>query len=108
MGDLPLPELNGQTPLEAAPTPNLDFMAQNGLIGLARTIPHGMPPGSDVAIMSLMGYNPQGVLTGRGPLEAASQGLELKPDELAFRLNLVTVENNGKRKAAFQYSWGKG
>lgn len=92
MGDYPLPELNGRTPLEAAAIPNLDFMAQNGLMGLARTVPEGMTAGSDVAIMSLMGYNPQGVLSGRGPLEAASQGLETAPDELVFRLNLVTVE----------------
>ncbi len=95
MGDWPRPELGGRTPLEAAPTPNLDFMAQNGLLGLARTVPPGMTPGSDVAIMSLMGFNPQGVLSGRGPLEAASQGLETAPDELVFRLNLVTVEHDG-------------
>ncbi|MDR2946504.1 MAG: phosphoglycerate mutase, partial [Candidatus Adiutrix sp.] len=97
MGDYPLPELNGRTPLEAAPTPHLDFMAQNGRLGLARTVPEGMPPGSDVAIMSLMGYNPQGVLSGRGPLEAASQGLTTAPDELVFRLNLVTLEHAGDK-----------
>ena len=93
MGDRPLAELGGRTPLEAAKTPNLDFMAQNGTLGLARTVPPGMTPGSDVAIMSLMGYNPQGVLSGRGPLEAASQGLATAPDELVFRLNLVTLEH---------------
>ena len=97
MGDRPIPELSGQTPLEAAPTPNLDYMAVNGTIGLARTVPEGMIPGSDVAIMSLMGYNPQGVLTGRGPLEAASQGLETGPDEFIFRLNLITVRHDGGR-----------
>ncbi len=95
MGDNPLVELGGRTPLEAARTPNLDFMAQNGTLGLARTVPEGMTPGSDVAIMSLMGYNPQGVLSGRGPLEAASQGLNTAPDEMVFRLNLVTVEQVG-------------
>ncbi|MDL2260202.1 cofactor-independent phosphoglycerate mutase [Deltaproteobacteria bacterium OttesenSCG-928-K17] len=95
MGDRPRPDLGGLTPIEAAPTPNLDFMAQNGLLGLARTVPPGMVPGSDVAIMSLMGYNPEGILSGRGPLEAASQGIETAPDELVFRLNLVTVEHAG-------------
>jgi len=95
MGDRPLPELSGQTPLEAAPTPNLDFMAGHGTLGLARTVPPGMTPGSDVAIMSLMGYNPKGVLTGRGPLEAASQGLVTGPEEFVFRLNLVTVREEG-------------
>ena len=106
MGDFPLPALNGRTPLEAAPTPNLDFMAQNGLLGLARTVPEGMPPGSDVAIMSLMGYNPQGVLSGRGPLEAASQGVDLAPDELAFRLNLVTVDRDGDKTYMRHHSSG--
>ncbi len=95
MGDRPLADLGGRTPLEAASTPHLDFMAGNGRLGLARTVPEGMPPGSDVAIMSLMGYNPQGVLTGRGPLEAASQGVETRPDEGVFRLNLVTLEHEG-------------
>lgn len=97
MGDYPLPQLNGQTPLEVAATPNLDFMAKNGLLGLARTVPEGMPPGSDVAIMSLMGYNPQGVLSGRGPLEAASLGVKTDPDELVFRLNLVTLEHGADK-----------
>lgn len=95
MGDWPVPELGGRTPLEAAPTPNLDFMAENGTLGLARTVPQGMTPGSDVAIMSLMGFNPQGVLSGRAPLEAASLGVETEPDELVFRLNLVTAEHEG-------------
>ncbi|MDR1920160.1 MAG: cofactor-independent phosphoglycerate mutase [Candidatus Adiutrix sp.] len=92
MGDFPMPELNGKTPLMSAPTPNLDLMAKKGLLGLARTVPEGMTPGSDVAIMSLMGYNPQGILTGRGPLEAASRRIDIAPDELAFRVNLVCVE----------------
>jgi len=97
MGDWPIEELGGRTPLEAAHTPNLDFMAENGTLGLARTVPSGMTPGSDVAIMSLMGFNPQGVLSGRAPLEAASLGVETAPDELVFRLNLVTVEQDGSK-----------
>ena len=106
MGDFPRPELNGRTPLEAAPTPNLDFMARNGVLGLARTVPEGMAPGSDVAIMSLMGYSPKGVLSGRGPLEAASQGVDLAPDELAFRLNLATVERDGDKVFMRNHSSG--
>lgn len=95
MGDRPQAALNGRTPLEAASTGNLDFMAQNGQMGLARTVPEGMAPGSDVAIMSLMGYNPKGVLTGRGPLEAASLNIDTAPDELVFRMNLVTLGHEG-------------
>ncbi len=95
MGDHPQAALNGLTPLAAADTGNLDFMARNGRLGLARTVPEGMPPGSDVAIMSLMGYNPQGVLSGRGPLEAASLGLDMAGDELVFRMNLVTLSHEG-------------
>ena len=106
MGDWPVEELGGRTPLEAAPTPNLDFMAQNGTLGLARTVPEGMPPGSDVAIMSLMGYNPRGVLTGRGPLEAASQGLAIAPNELVFRMNLVTVAHDGPRTTMLNHASG--
>ncbi|MDR0881477.1 MAG: cofactor-independent phosphoglycerate mutase [Candidatus Adiutrix sp.] len=106
MGDRPRPDLGGQTPLEAAATPNLDFMAQNGRLGLARTVPRGMTPGSDVAIMSLMGYNPQGVLSGRGPLEAASQGLVTDQDELVFRLNLVTLEFDGPKTIMRNHSAG--
>ena len=97
LGDWGLPELNGQTPLAAAPTPNLDFLARNGLLGLAQTVPEGMPPGSDVAITSLMGYHPRGFITGRGPLEAASQRIDFGPRELVFRLNLITVEETDSR-----------
>ncbi|MDR2443594.1 MAG: cofactor-independent phosphoglycerate mutase [Deltaproteobacteria bacterium] len=92
MGDYPVDSLRGLTPLEYAATPNLDRLAQKGLIGCVSTVPPGMTPGSDVAIMSLMGYNPKGVLTGRGPLEALAQGVTLSEGDLAFRLNLVTME----------------
>jgi 2,3-bisphosphoglycerate-independent phosphoglycerate mutase len=95
MGDHPVDMLGGRTPLEAADTPNLDRLAREGLLSRCRTVPDGMPPGSDVAIMSLMGYSAKGVLTGRGPLEAAALGVPLRPGELAFRLNLVTVEHKG-------------
>jgi 2,3-bisphosphoglycerate-independent phosphoglycerate mutase len=95
MGDYPLEELNGRTPLEVAHTPAIDRLALAGKIGLVRTIPDGMPPGSDVANMSLLGYDPRGVLSGRGPLEAAAMGIKLAEGEVAFRCNLVTLENRG-------------
>jgi 2,3-bisphosphoglycerate-independent phosphoglycerate mutase len=96
MGDYPLESLNNRTPLEATPTPNLDSLAKEGLLGKVATIPAGMPAGSDVAIMSLLGYDPSGVLTGRGPLEALALGIPLNEGELAFRLNLVTMEWNSQ------------
>lgn len=97
MTDLPLKALGGKTPLEAAKTPNMDFMAQNGLCGWVNNVPQGMQPASDVANMSIFGYDPQKYYTGRGPLEAASLGVKLAEDEIAFRCNLVTVED-GKMK----------
>ncbi|MFA4844867.1 MAG: cofactor-independent phosphoglycerate mutase [Candidatus Margulisiibacteriota bacterium] len=92
MSDLPLKALGGKTPLAAARTPNLDFLAQNGLCGWTNNIPRGLEPGSDVAAMSIFGNDPQKYYSGRGPLEAASLGIELKAGEVAFRCNLVTVE----------------
>jgi 2,3-bisphosphoglycerate-independent phosphoglycerate mutase len=91
MGDYPIAELGGRTPLEAADTPFMDRIA-SGRIGLARTIPPDMEPGSDVANLSLLGYDPRKYHTGRGPLEAASMGVALKADAVAFRMNLVTLE----------------
>lgn len=93
MPDLPLNELQGKTPLEAASTPNMDFIASNGFCGVANFIPETLPPGSDVANLSLFGYDPLKYFTGRGPLEAASMGVELKKDDVAFRMNLVNLEN---------------
>ncbi|MBU0566716.1 cofactor-independent phosphoglycerate mutase [bacterium] len=93
MADYPLEELRGKTPLQAARTPNLDRLAARGLVGRARTVPEGMEPGSDVANLSLLGYDPKRYHSGRAPLEAASMGVDLKEDEIAFRANLVTVED---------------
>ncbi|MEA2040807.1 MAG: cofactor-independent phosphoglycerate mutase [Thermodesulfobacteriota bacterium] len=90
MADYPLPELGGRTPLEVARTPNMDLIA-SCRIGLVKTIPQGMEPGSDVANLSLLGYDPQVCHTGRAPLEAASMGVKLKSDDVAFRMNLVTL-----------------
>jgi 2,3-bisphosphoglycerate-independent phosphoglycerate mutase len=92
MADEPIAELGGKTPLEHARTPNLDHMAGRGILGLTRTIPRGMPPGSDVGTMSVLGYDPARYHTGRSPIEAASMGVELGPDDVAFRCNLVTLE----------------
>lgn len=95
MGDYPLPELDGKTPLEAARTPNMDRLAALGRMGELCTIPDGMEPGSDVANMSLLGYDPRKYHTGRAPLEAASLGIALGPEDVAFRCNLVTLEQDG-------------
>jgi 2,3-bisphosphoglycerate-independent phosphoglycerate mutase len=91
MADYPLKELDGRTPLEAANTPNMDEIARQGQVGLARMIPPGFAPGSDVAILSILGYDPTQYYTGRAPLEAANLGIELGPEEVAFRCNLITV-----------------
>ena len=90
MADYPLAELGGKTPLEVAQTPNMDRIAACR-IGLVKTIPEGMEPGSDVANLSLLGYDPELYHTGRAPIEAASMGIELEPNEVAFRMNLVTL-----------------
>jgi 2,3-bisphosphoglycerate-independent phosphoglycerate mutase len=93
MADYPMDELQGRTPLAAAKTPNMDFLATQGDLGLARTIPDGMEPGSDVANLSIMGYDPARYHTGRAPLEAASMGVDLEPQDVAFRCNLVTLRH---------------
>jgi len=94
MADVPIEELSGRTVLETARTPNMDWIAKNGSGGRAVTVPHGMEPGSDVANMSIIGYNPKEVYSGRGPFEAASYGIGLAEDEVAFRMNFVTVTDN--------------
>lgn len=94
MGDLPLPELEGRTPLEAANTSVMDHLCQHGELFRLQTIPPGMQPGSDIANLSLLGYEPQHFYTGRAPLEAASMGINLAEDETAYRCNLVTLEKN--------------
>jgi len=89
--DEPLKELNGQTPLEAAHTPNMDAIARQGRLGTVRTVPPGFESGSDVATMCLLGYDPAVYHTGRAPLEAAAQQIPLSPSDWVFRCNLVTV-----------------
>lgn len=99
-------ELDGRTCLEAAHTPNMDELAATALVGRCRTVPDSMPPGSDVANMALMGFDPEKYHTGRGPIEAAAQGLRLDPDDLVFRLNLVTVDEFTKKGRMLDYSAG--
>ena len=89
--DEPVDELDGRTPLEAAKTPNIDWIATNGRQGRVVTVPKGFPPGSDVATLTLFGYDPRTDYTGRAPLEAAARGIEVRPGELVFRCNLVTI-----------------
>ncbi|MBN1938053.1 MAG: cofactor-independent phosphoglycerate mutase [Candidatus Aminicenantes bacterium] len=91
MADDPQPELGGKTPLEAARTPNMDRIASRGRVGRILTVPPGLPPGSDVANLSLMGYDAAANYQGRGPIEAASIGVALAPEDTAFRCNLVTL-----------------
>jgi len=93
MADEPLVQLGGKTPLEYAKKPNMDRMAKNGACGMLRTIPDAFEAGSDIANMSILGYDPQKYYTGRGPLEALSMGIELDRDDVAYRCNLVTVQN---------------
>jgi 2,3-bisphosphoglycerate-independent phosphoglycerate mutase len=99
MADRPLAELGGKTCLQAARTPNLDLLATRGRTGMAHTIPPGFPPGSDVANLSVMGYDPRKYYTGRSPLEAASIGVELGPADVAFRCNLVTLRIMGAKSS---------
>jgi len=91
MSDYPLKELDGRTPLEVARIQNMDEIARKGQLGLAGMIPAGYTPGSDVAILSILGYDPRQYYTGRAPLEAAKLGVELGPEDIAFRCNLITV-----------------
>ncbi len=99
--DEPVKELGGKTPLEAGRTPHMDDLARNGYSALVRTIPHGMAPGSDVGNLSLLGYDPSS-LSGRAPLEAANLGIDLGPGQVAFRCNLVTIQD----EAMLDYSAG--
>ncbi len=106
MGDFSIKELGNKTPLEVAITPGMDFIASYGEIGFCQTIPFGMPAGSDVAIMGLLGYNPEKNYTGRGPIEAASKGIILRPEDVAYRCNLVTLRFEGEDIIMEDYSAG--
>jgi 2,3-bisphosphoglycerate-independent phosphoglycerate mutase len=90
--DLPQEALGGRTPLEVAKTPHLDALAQTGEVGLAQTILPELEPGSDVAMLSILGYDPRQYYSGRAPLEAASMGVDLAKDDAAFRCNLISSD----------------
>jgi 2,3-bisphosphoglycerate-independent phosphoglycerate mutase len=100
MADRPLKELRGKTPLQKAKKPNMDRLAREGIIGSVRTIPEGFHPGSDIANLNILGYNPSGYYSGRAPLEAASMGIKLKKDDIAYRCNLVSLKFNKNRVSA--------
>jgi len=93
--DEPLPQLGGRTPLQVARMPNLTGWAARAEVGRAAVIPAGLPPGSDVGNMAILGYDPAEFHTGRAPIEAAAMGVELAPDEVAFRCNLVSIDDAG-------------
>jgi len=93
MADYPVPELGNLTPLQVAHKPNIDSLTLKGRSGLIKTVPDSMSPGSDVAILSLLGYDPVTCCTGRGPLEAPARGIQLLEDDAAFRCNLITEED---------------
>jgi 2,3-bisphosphoglycerate-independent phosphoglycerate mutase len=93
MSDWPIDSLGGKTPLEVANKPNMDRLIKHGVFGLANTIPQGMPAGSDVANLSVFGFDPKKYYTGRSPLEAVSMGIKLSPEDTALRCNLVTLSN---------------
>lgn len=93
MSDYPIPELGDKTPLEVANIPTINRLAREGEVGLVQSIPEGMPAGSDVANLSMMGFDPRQCYTGRSPLEAVSMGIELGPNDVTYRCNLVTLED---------------
>lgn len=94
MFDHPIEKIGKKTPLQVAHTVNMDFMAKNGMVGLVKNIPEKMSPGSDIGNMAILGYDPLKYHTGRAPIEAANQGIILKDNEIAFRCNLVTVQED--------------
>ncbi|MCX7914211.1 MAG: cofactor-independent phosphoglycerate mutase [Thermodesulfovibrionales bacterium] len=96
MADRPIPELGGLTPLQKANTPNMDKLASLGMVGIVKTIPKGFHAGSDVANLSILGYDPRIYYTGRAPLEAASIGVTLQENDVAYRCNLVTLRFDNK------------
>ena len=109
MAGEPMEALGGKTTLEAAVTPNMDSLAAMGEIGLAKMVPHGMKPGSDVANLAVLGYDPQRCYSGRSPLEALSVGVAMEPTDIIFRCNLVTLseEEPYERKTIIDHSSGE-
>lgn len=107
LGDDPLDELDGRTPLEAAKTPNLDRLARDGRNGYVTTVGEGIAPESDIAVFSILGYDPHEHHTGRGPLESVGAGLTVNDGDLAYRVNFATVEKEGDRYAILDRRVGR-
>ncbi len=105
MADYRVAQLGNRSPLQCANKPNIDFLARYGEIGMVKTVPDGILPGSDAANLSVMGYNPKKYYTGRSPLEAASMGVELTDTDLAFRCNLVTLDFDGNYESAIMLDY---
>ncbi len=106
MSDWPIASLGNRTPLEAADKPNLDYMASHGALGMVQVVPKEMYPGSDVSNLSIVGYDPRKVYTGRSPLEAASMGIQLGKDDVAVRCNIVALKNDGADSEMEDFSAG--
>ncbi len=106
MADYPMEELQGKTPLQAAKIPQMDKLARQGILGMVRTVPPGFSPGSDVANLSIFGYDPQLYFTPRAPLEAAAMGVKLNPSDVAFRCNLITLTLSGQQALMEDFSAG--
>lgn len=109
MADYPVEALDGKTPLEVAKKPNIDRLARGGRLGMVKTVPDGLKPGSDVANLSAMGYDPLKCYTGRSPLEAVSIGIQMDDTDVAFRCNLVTLSDDAEyaEKTMVDYSSGE-
>ena len=108
MADEPFAPLDGHTPLELAAHPHMDEMASRGVFGLARTVPFGMPPGSDTANLSVFGYDPGIYYSGRSPLEAASMGIPLEREDVTYRCNLVTLSDAPSLEEATMVDYSAG
>ena len=108
MADYPVDALDGKTPMMVAKKPNFDALAKKSEVGLIRTVAEGLKPGSDVANMSVMGFDPKKYYTGRSPREAVSIGVKLNDDDVTLRCNLVTLsdEENYEDKTMVDYSAG--
>ncbi len=106
MSDYPIAELGNRTPLEAARIHNMNTLASEGILGLVQNIPENFPPGSDIAILSIFGYNPERYYSGRAPLEAASRRIPMSEADVAFRCNLVTLEERNGSIFMKDYSSG--
>ena len=108
MADEPVEKLNGKTPMMVANKPNMDMLAAKAEVGIVKTVAEGLKPGSDVANLSVLGYEPAKYYSGRSPLEAASIGIDLKDTDVTLRCNLVTLsdEENYEDKKMVDYCGG--